>query len=301
MAKFVISGREFSSQDAFVNAGRRCGTPALNDFQKARIRSHMDTVRAAGMHVPVTTPIVVPVQFHVIHSAGQGNVPDPQLDAQIGVLNACYNPHNISFVRVGTDRTDNATWFDMTMGSLAERQAKSALGQQTDRQLNFYTARIGAGLLGWATFPSDLAGDPDRDGVVILDTSLPGGGAAPYDQGKTAVHEVGHWLGLFHTFEGGCQPPGDEVDDTPFEASPNFGPANPARNTCAQAGNDPTTNFMDYTDDAGMTDFTGGQIDRIRQQLSVYRPLLLGAVAPVAAAAGPAAVRLNIDLVTGQF
>jgi hypothetical protein len=132
----------------------------------------------------VPGPIIVPVHFHVIHDGGNGNLPDAQLDQQIDVLNQCYNPHNITFNRVATDRTDNGVWFKMTMGTAAERQAKVALGRNTDQQLNFYTARIGAGLLGWATFPSDLAGDPDRDGVVILEGSLPGGPSVPYNPRK---------------------------------------------------------------------------------------------------------------------
>jgi len=297
MAQFSIGGREFNTQATFVQGGRRCGTPILNEFQKARIRSHLATLRAAGLEMAMAGPIVVPVHFHVIHDGADGNLPDAQIDQQIDVLNQCYSPHNITFNRAATDRTDNATWFKMTMGSAAERQAKQALGRNVDTQLNFYTARIGAGLLGWATFPSDLAGDPERDGVVILDTSLPGGSSAPYDLGKTAVHEVGHWLGLFHTFENGCQTPGDEVDDTPNEASANFGPANPNRNTCPGPGNDPTTNYMDYTDDAGMTEFTAGQIDRIRQQLTLYRPALGGAATMTMAAPRLA----GIDLVTGDF
>ena len=89
------------------------------------------------------------------------------------------------------------------------------------------------------------------------------------------MHEVGHWLGLFHTFEGGCRPPGDDVEDTPFEGSPNYGPAKRDRDTCPQPGTDPTTNYRDYTDDAGMWEFTVGQMARVRSLLAIYRPRLL--------------------------
>ena len=297
MPPFTIEDREFESQEEFVLTGRRCGTPTFNEFQKARVRSHIASLRSVAGDVTADIgPIVIPVLFHVIHDGPTGNVPDQQLDRQIEVLNQGYSPHGVTFTRAGVTRTNNATWFQMTMGSPAERAAKTALHKDPERQLNFYTAGLGASLLGWATFPSDLAAEPERDGVVCLYSSLPGGTFTPYDLGMTAVHEVGHWLGLYHTFEGGCTPPGDEVDDTPFEASANFGPAKPGRNTCPQPGNDPTTNYMDYTDDNGMTDFSPGQITRIQEQVALYRPGLLSALP-----SGLAAADLGIDFETGVF
>jgi pregnancy-associated plasma protein-A len=295
MQTLKIGGREFNSQETFVRGGRRCGTPQLNDFQKERVRAHMRVARANGMDAAAITTITIPVHYHVIHDGGIGDVSDADLTAQLDVMNNCYSAHGITFTQASVDRTDNGVWHRMTMGSPAERKAKKKLGREQDKALNFYTAGIGAGLLGWATFPSDFAGDPDRDGVVVLFSSLPNGASAPYNLGLTAVHEVGHWLGLYHTFEGGCVPPGDEVSDTPFEASPNFGAANPTRDTCPNdAGKDPTTNFMDYTDDIDMTQFSAGQITRIKEQVGLYRPALLGSAAKATDTAG-------IDFETGDF
>lgn len=212
------------------------------------------------------------VYFHVIRrgtGTSNGDVPASWITNQINVLNAAYSGTGWSFTLVSTTRTTNSSWFTGCYGS-SETAMKNALRQGTADDLNVYSCSPSGGILGYATFPSSYSSAPKKDGVVILYSSMPGGSAAPYNEGDTGTHEVGHWMGLYHTFQGGCSANGDYVSDTPAERSAAYGCPS-GRNTCSSSGFDPITNFMDYTDDSCMFQFSGGQDGRMDSQFTTYR------------------------------
>ncbi len=157
-----------------------------------------------------------------------------------------------------------------------ERSFKRRHAVDPATTLNVYTCRPTNSILGYAWFPNDWGGEADpMHGVVIHYASMPGGAFARFNEGDTLTHEVGHYLGLYHTFQGGCVGLGDRVDDTPAEGVPTEG-CPTKKDSCPDLPRrDPTTNFMDYADDQCMVRFTGGQKDRMLKQVSVFRPTLL--------------------------
>ena len=260
----------------------RCGVKDPSSSVQAAIEQDIAATQAkGGVGAPKLGTITVPVYVHVITSStGAGDV-TALVPRQIAVLNQAYGAAGVRFDLENTTVTVNDAWYNVGFGSKEEKAMKSALRQGGANALNIYTANLGGGLLGWATFPKSYKSQPEDDGVIVLDQSLPGGnaefanstepdGVLSYNIGDTGTHEVGHWLGLYHTFQNGCSASGDLVDDTPAEASPQFFCIE--RDSCAnRPGIDPIHNFMDYVDDACMDEFTGGQDSRMRDQFATYR------------------------------
>jgi hypothetical protein len=219
----------------------------------------------------------IPVYFHVFTDGAEGRLTEAQLRRQVQILNTGFRggeggfDTGFSFTYAGADYTDNATWFnDLDPGTSVERSAKAATHVGDASVLNVWTTN-GPSYLGFATFPSWYKRSPQLDGVVLDYKSFLGG---PFGQrfslGKTATHEVGHWLGLLHTFQGACNANGDYVADTPAEATPTSGcPA--GKDTCRAPGDDPIHNYMDYSWDSCYDQFTAGQSERMRNQWSYFR------------------------------
>lgn len=267
---------EFRGRSGAMRAGVRCASDTVNPARaKAPATNELSpfsSSMAAGM-----TAKSIPVAFHVVYNVKRGeqigNVSDAQIADQIAVLNAAYAGTGFSFYLASVDRTRNGTWFNGCYNLNTELQMKQALAVDPSTTLNIYTCKPSQGILGYAYYPSTYPEDSVWHGAVILYSSLPGGDAAPYDEGDTATHEVGHYLGLAHTFNGGCSAPGDYVADTPAELSPAYG-CPVGRDTCSSPGLDPITNFMDYTTDACMFQFTAGQAARMDSQVATWRPTL---------------------------
>ena len=221
---------------------------------------------------------------HVITAEdGSGGVTVQQVRDQMKVINDGFRgvtspdaaPTRFRFVLKRLHYVPNDDWFNWELNddfteSEAAIEAKTTLHRGGWRTLNMYIANLGSGLLGYATFPQD--GVLALDGVVLLNESLPGGTAAPYNEGDTATHEIGHWIGLFHTFQNGCDAPGDSVRDTPYQLDDiNIFFCNESDDTCPQPGTDPVHNFMSYGDDPCLDQFTRGQNRRMVKTWFVFR------------------------------
>jgi len=255
---------------------------------------------------------VIPVVFHILRTnAGGGDVSDALINSQMDVLNEDFGAFGngaagtntrIQFTLAGVTRTNNTTWYNDS-GTYY-----NTLSWDTTQYLNIYT-NTASGNLGYAYVPSGggvVGSSFDRVVLYWPAVGRPAPYGSPYDLGRSATHEVGHYLGLYHTFDGGCVSAsgcyqnGDLICDTNPESSPNFSPC--SRVTCGSP--DPTDNYMDYSDDVCMTRFTPDQAKRMRCTLANFRvdlpdtggPTLPGAATSPSPSNGAASVSVNADL-----
>jgi hypothetical protein len=252
-----------------ANAFERCAVQEVNTAQKffVDIQTQLLSTSFRLMSTNSFKTKTIPVIFHVIEK----EQPTKMLDDQIAVLNNSYALTGFQFVLQKINFVNSNRWSRISFGSSVEHDMKSSLRQGGSDTLNVYIMPSLGYLLGWATFPWDYTSEPEMDGVVIATDTLPGGAAAPYNEGATLTHEVGHWMGLFHTFQGGCSTTGDQVDDTPSQQSASSG-CPLGNDSCPRLpGLDPVTNYMDYSDDACMTEFSQGQVMRMTSSFDTYR------------------------------
>ncbi|RYP63826.1 hypothetical protein DL771_009109 [Monosporascus sp. 5C6A] len=278
-------------------AHRGCGAPSPT-AEQIEIAQHFaateEAARIAG-NSSRKAPISVNVYFHVLassNSASGGYLSATTLDRQLDTMNEAFGPYNIQFTKAGADWTVNSNWAndgsELTMKStynstkppgIASEYCRNPKGPQ-ERCIGFEQRGLtcdsfvnNMNYLGYCYFPTTVTtGSTDfyYDGCTVLSSTVPGGPETNYNLGMTSVHEVGHWFGLYHTFQGGCSGNGDYVADTPAEASEASG-CPVGRDTCSSAGVDPIHNYMDYTYDSCYEEFTPGQVTRINSYWDTYR------------------------------
>ncbi|KAK8043845.1 Metalloprotease [Apiospora phragmitis] len=254
-------------------ADRLCGfkEPSAEDIAIAQSFAAQEAESLAAANETMFLQATVNVYFHVIatsQSASGGYLSASSLSRQLDIMNERFAPYGFAFTQAGADWTVNSAW--ARDGS--ELTMKRSLRKGTYRDLNMYLL-ADMDYLGYAYLPKRVSsGSSDfyYDGVTILGSTLPGGSYTDYNLGLTAVHETGHWLGLYHTFQGGCSGQGDYVADTPPEANAASG-CPVGRDTCPGGGVDPIHNYMDYSQDSCYEEFTPGQVTRMNSYWSTYR------------------------------
>jgi len=273
-ASACVDGHGPATANARVRQGARQNEPKPFEGTGDAYRTLDNAATLAAGEVDI------PTWFHIVTPTTATQADRDRLKqlatSQLAVLNEAYDGRTgaeasattpFNFTLAGFTYPVNDAWYTVTPGGV-EREMKAATRVGGKNTLNVWTANIGDDLLGWATFPTRKLST--NDGVVILDESMPGGTAGKYALGDTLTHEVGHWLALYHTFQGGCKGQGDQVADTAPEAGPQFNCPIGA-DSCTSPGADPIHNYMDYTQDSCMYEFTAGQVARMSDAWNQYR------------------------------
>ncbi|MFC0183052.1 zinc metalloprotease [Pseudarcicella hirudinis] len=238
-------------------------------------------VKQKSSRVGLTGTITIPVVVNVIYKTAAQNISQAQIQSQIDVLNKDFSATNtdvsltptpfaplvsnfeLKFVLAGVVRKQSSKTSWGTADAMKSSSSGGIDATSPTTNLNIWVCNIGGGILGYAQFPG---GAPATDGVVISPTYFGNTGSvtAPFDKGRTATHEIGHWLNLRHIW-GDSNCGNDLVADTPTQQTSNFGcPAFP-HVTCSNGANgDLFMNYMDYVNDACMFMFTAGQKTRTR-------------------------------------
>lgn len=313
--------QEYLQSDQFnKQAGRGCGTPQILDedgFQPPSDCSAGFTNPNPPEYAPGEV-CRIPVAFHILHSAsGTGNIDESFILSQMEIFNEDFRAipgtpggpgtdTTIEFVLDRITRSSNDFWFN-DLPDPVEGNYYDNLAVDPHNYLNIYSCvPMGAGgvILGYvADFPqSGGYVGTNEDRVVILHSSIGRDSPnPPYHQGRTATHEVGHYLGLYHPFQGACgttSPPGcystgDRICDTPGDAE-SHGGCPVTSNSCPDPGLDPVHNYMEYTDDTCMNQFTPEQTRRARCTLIHYRPQACDAVTAVLAGSSSSLARFQL-------
>ncbi len=262
----------------------------IESFTRSRLQALKMTVLSGDQHAPQSSVIMIPVVVHILYNESAQNISDAQVLSQIAVLNRDYGKHNadtsaipgyysslaadcgFQFALAKVDTNGNPTTgiihkpTNVEAFTVNDYIKFSADGGDDawdrDRYLNIWVGNLTEGTLGYS---SVIGGPKATDGVTVLYSAFGtmGTATAPFNLGRTATHEIGHWLNLIHVW-GDANCGNDEVDDTPPQQTATMGDPSGAVISC---GNAPYGNlymdYMDFTDDIGMHMFTYGQRDRM--------------------------------------
>ncbi|KAI9167538.1 metalloprotease [Paramyrothecium foliicola] len=243
-----------------VVAVRRCGSenPSAQHIAISKAFAEQEAAFSLQSDGNYSIQATVPTYFHIVATStrpADGYLSDATVQSQLRVLNENYAGSGFTFSLAGVDRTVNANW----ARNGDELGMKRALRKGNYGALNLYFL-TSIPYLGVCTFPTTATPGSTtyiRDGCTVLSSTVPGGSETGYNLGKTATHEVGHWLGLYHTFQGGCTSTNDQVADTPAQGGPTSGCPRGA-DTCSLPG-------ICYER------FTPGQITRMTSFYNNYR------------------------------
>jgi len=300
-----------------TSAQQRCGTEIYtknmikenSSYAKARHNVNSQTEKWIKNHPnhAEKTIITIPVVVHVVWKINAHNISDAQIQSQIDVLNEDYRRTNIDkintpniwqtiaadtkieFCLASTDPNGNSSTgierIQTTHGQFgmnSDIHNSSAGGSDdwpNDDYLNIWVCDIQSGLLGYASPPSNWIGDGDGLVIGYQYFGRTGNVQPPYHKGRTATHEIGHWLNLDHIWGGWGSCGNDQVSDTPKQETENYScpafPLNPNSCNTNNSNGDMFMNYMDYTNDACMNLFTIGQKTRMIAAINNYRPNML--------------------------
>jgi Pregnancy-associated plasma protein-A/Secretion system C-terminal sorting domain/Bacterial pre-peptidase C-terminal domain/Fibronectin type III domain len=293
----------------FANAQRTCGsaehfqqqlqTDANFFIQHQNIEQHTLSY-ASNPPKKTRSVITIPVVVHVVYNTTLQNISDAQIQSQIVVLNADFRKLNTNFSSTpsvfqpmaadceiqfamaqqdpngvasnGIERVSTTTVSFATNDAVKYAAQGGANAWDRNKYLNIWVCKLSSGVLGYAQYPGGAAA---TDGVVINYTAFGTTGTASqgaYNKGRTATHEIGHWLNLFHIWgdDGGACSGSDQVNDTPNQGAEHYGvPTFPQLSCNNGPDGDMYMNYMDYSDDVAMTMFTTGQKTRMQALFAV--------------------------------
>lgn len=236
----------------------------------------------------LSASVTVPVIFHIFIKSNQTTrIPMKSLKKEISHLTKSFtNPPMptllVSFKIQAVYVNSETEWDDKCDSDDNKYNIRRIYGINTARYMNVYICDTGGALGNVQYLPNQMPEASKMHGIFVHQLTFPATGTyAPiksFNEGDTLVHESGHYFGLLHTFNGGCNGRGDKVSDTPAEASPAYGTPclnTTPRDTCTSRGVDPITNFMDFSDDICMKEFTPLQMSRMENQIKSFKPTLL--------------------------